>query len=532
MDKPASDLHEGYVLKADDKPLAAGEYETKDGQKITVADGGKVTGTAEIVETVTVAEGKLLDKPASDLHVGYVLKDDEGNPLAGEYETKDGKKVAVDGDGKVTESPIEKGVVVTETAGTAVDKLDKAAPDLHEGYVLKGAENQPLAEGEYETTDGKMVTVGSEGKVTGIADVTVTLNKNNLILAAGSKKTLIATTTPGGANVVWSTTDKTIVTVSQSGEVTALKEGTATIAAAAGGQRATCTVTVNAIDVSLREFKYTITKQSYPPSSDGVPFGLIRLLAKDYNKNKTYEYVKMQERQLDVGSYLYRLKGAQTHYLSKGTYQTADGYLLSIDDGRVLLKVSKYSYVNLFSHANGHPYYWDKMRMGNRFGVYALNLDGRGLTDGEKIVGSTFYQKTGEETVDHKHYHHSIYSIAGDKAYYEARDFSGNAYRVRIEKEGVIADILFESKGPNGNLWISAGTAKGRTVLRSIQLGDFVYTETPKGEFQYAAAPSYKLYKSGSKLYADYEIEINTVTHSITQIKKGNNVVNVIYVQD
>lgn len=76
----------------------------------------------------------------------------------------------------------------------------------------------------------------------------VTLNKMSINLNSGSTETLIATIAPVGAypNVVWSSSDDAVATVSAEGVVTAIAEGSATITATTifGGFTATCVVTV------------------------------------------------------------------------------------------------------------------------------------------------------------------------------------------------------------------------------------------------------------------------------------------------
>jgi hypothetical protein len=74
----------------------------------------------------------------------------------------------------------------------------------------------------------------------------ITLDRTSVELTEGETTTLVATVAPDDATVkmvAWSTSDETIATVAD-GAVTAVKAGTATITAKAGGKKATCTVTV------------------------------------------------------------------------------------------------------------------------------------------------------------------------------------------------------------------------------------------------------------------------------------------------
>ncbi len=74
----------------------------------------------------------------------------------------------------------------------------------------------------------------------------VTLNKPSLSLTAGDTDTLTATVTPSNTTdtVVWSSSDKKVATVDQTGMVTAVSKGNAVITATAGSVSASCNVAV------------------------------------------------------------------------------------------------------------------------------------------------------------------------------------------------------------------------------------------------------------------------------------------------
>lgn len=75
---------------------------------------------------------------------------------------------------------------------------------------------------------------------------TVTLNKSETSLVINGSEQLSATTNMAGASIVWSSSDSTIVSIDQLGNITGLKEGTAVISATIQGreENATCEVTV------------------------------------------------------------------------------------------------------------------------------------------------------------------------------------------------------------------------------------------------------------------------------------------------
>ena len=98
------------------------------------------------------------------------------------------------------------------------------------------------------TSAGGATSVGNVTiKAAPVAVSSITLDKTTLALVAGGSDTLTATVVPENATektVTWSSSDATVATVDQTGKVTAVKGGTATITAAAGGKSATCAVTV------------------------------------------------------------------------------------------------------------------------------------------------------------------------------------------------------------------------------------------------------------------------------------------------
>ncbi len=74
----------------------------------------------------------------------------------------------------------------------------------------------------------------------------IALDKNTLDMKSGASETLVATVQPAGAEgtVTWSSSNDKVATVDETGKVTAVAKGTATITAKVGTFQATCTVTV------------------------------------------------------------------------------------------------------------------------------------------------------------------------------------------------------------------------------------------------------------------------------------------------
>ncbi len=96
--------------------------------------------------------------------------------------------------------------------------------------------------------DNKKVTTYVKVKV---VNVSLKLNKKNASLNVGKTTTLKATVTPKDSKVTWSTSNKSVATVTKKGVVKGVKAGTATITAKAGTKKATCKVTVKAATSSV-----------------------------------------------------------------------------------------------------------------------------------------------------------------------------------------------------------------------------------------------------------------------------------------
>lgn len=75
----------------------------------------------------------------------------------------------------------------------------------------------------------------------------ISLNKTSTTIGRGETETLTAIVEPNGtgSTVEWTSSNPSVASVEQNGEVTAVSAGTATITATAGGKSASCEVTVN-----------------------------------------------------------------------------------------------------------------------------------------------------------------------------------------------------------------------------------------------------------------------------------------------
>ena len=151
----------------------------------------------------------------------------------------------------------------TKSVSTSTFHLDVAANDTYES---RSAE---ITFSNDESGLSEKITVNQKGK-TFIHVTSVTLDCNELTLIEGETVTLTATVAPENAtnkNVTWSSSDETVATVDQSGKVTAVKAGEATITVKTedGSKTATCAVTVNpkvypVTGVSLDKTTITLTE--------------------------------------------------------------------------------------------------------------------------------------------------------------------------------------------------------------------------------------------------------------------------------
>lgn len=162
------------------------------------------------------------------------------------------------------------------------------AINLREGYTLTATfrvkADAELKSYNFEWFERKMVSLNEEDgyteydhnppdPVTKVAVAVVaapvpatgiSLNKNTTTIKAGQNETLTATVTPTGCTdpVTWESSDEAVATVDNTGKVTAVAKGTATITAKAGTKSATCTVTVTCdhsiTDIAAKESTCTV----------------------------------------------------------------------------------------------------------------------------------------------------------------------------------------------------------------------------------------------------------------------------------
>jgi uncharacterized protein YjdB len=197
-------------------------------------------------------------------------------------------------------------------------KLDKTSLTLTAGDTAAltatvAPENATNKTVTWKSSDSKVASVDTNGKVTavaaGTATITVTtadggktatctvtvkaatvpvtgvkLDKTSLTLTAGDTATLTATVAPENATnktVTWKSSDSKVASVDTNGKVTAVAAGTATITVttADGGKTATCTVTVKAAEISVAG---SLSGKTLIYTAENVPAGS-KLIVAWYN---------------------------------------------------------------------------------------------------------------------------------------------------------------------------------------------------------------------------------------------------------
>lgn len=152
---------------------------------------------------------------------------------------------------------------------------------------------------------------------------TISLNRTVLSLSIGDKETLKVS---GSEDTVsWESSDPTLVTVTSSGEVTALAKGTAVITAKVGDESVTCTVTVKEVSDTPDDTGKTDTGKTDTSKTDTNKT--------DTNKNTKVDVSKLSLESIygttispvdgafDLSISLSKEKSAQ--YTVKGTNMTA-----------------------------------------------------------------------------------------------------------------------------------------------------------------------------------------------------------------
>lgn len=310
--KPGEELNVTVKLKSDSNLssfMITMPYDTTSLECKTVARGD-VENNGGIMETADV-DGKIragymgtrgIEKEATIFTVTFKVKSDYKNSTLN-FVPEFSDFVFGYGDDEVEiDNPTESQVSVNKlTVNVTVDldsiSLNKTELNLEKGVseTLKVTYN-PEAAGKGKTvtwssSDTKVATVSKDGKVTAMAPGTakitasvdgktavctvnvtatlkgISLNKSELNLKKGQSEKLVVSYDPADTtdkkDVVWASSDTSVVSVAADGTVNALKGGTAEITAKVSDKTAVCKVTVKEIhlnEISLSKAETTIAK--------------------------------------------------------------------------------------------------------------------------------------------------------------------------------------------------------------------------------------------------------------------------------
>ena len=239
--------------------------------------GSSLTAFAADPETTTAVsaindnEQAILDKVAEGVTInGQVKKLGDNHELitqAKAYFAKDGVDVTDEQKTTILEKYDLLKAYLEKTGLYRFSEFSKS--QINEFVNLSTDVVAPLGlKVEYDFTEAKITVVDEDGTVvagtSGVAVTGITVNKTSLTLNKGKSATVEVVIEPNDAtnkDVVWTSANKDIATVSEAGVVKAVKVGTTTITAATadGKYTATVKVTVNSPATSIKLNKTSAT---------------------------------------------------------------------------------------------------------------------------------------------------------------------------------------------------------------------------------------------------------------------------------
>ena len=193
------------------------------------------------IEDIVLIKGEPLKLPDNPIKDGYIFKN---------WVSKDEIEIPVYDDALLSEDIVLKAIWEKEEKKkeqtTTTNKNDKTPQTPSQGNQNEQPTTTPTPENQnVEVTD-------------------ISLNKNSLGLIIGNSDTLTANITPSNAtnkSVTWSSSNSSIISVDNSGKVTAKAIGSATITAkTANGKEASATVTSDVKNITLTVGNQTISK--------------------------------------------------------------------------------------------------------------------------------------------------------------------------------------------------------------------------------------------------------------------------------
>lgn len=237
-------------------------YEDDEGQELkyeTDPEDATIEGVEWVIEDekiISIEDGVIKPLTAGSTTVKVIISDGkndiESNVMTVTVLPLYYDSVTVNKDLTVNVGETKKIEVVTDPTKVKYDEITYESKDTDVATVDKDGHVKGIKAG---TTIVTVTYKGEDKDITKEVKVTVkkvpvsevTLNKTSLKLEYGKTYTLKATVSPTNATVkkaTWSTSSKSIVSVTSAGKITAKKIGTATITATVDGKKAQCKVTV------------------------------------------------------------------------------------------------------------------------------------------------------------------------------------------------------------------------------------------------------------------------------------------------
>ena len=205
----------------------------------------------------------------------------DGAKLTVNSGTINGDVVYLEDDNGVAEEDAAGTIAITggtfNGAVSAEGAAEKNNIDISGGSFAVKVDDAYCAEGYAPVTtvdDNGMYTVTKEEDDESTTVTGLTLTPKSLTLREGETYQLQAAATPANSSLTWTSNNTAVATVSSSGRVTAVSEGTATITVAAGSLSLTCLVQVNAAPASSSGGS---SDPSYSPKLDISDGGTVKV---------------------------------------------------------------------------------------------------------------------------------------------------------------------------------------------------------------------------------------------------------------
>lgn len=328
------------------------------------------------------------------------------------------------------------------------------------------------------------------------AITSVTLDKTELTLKAGLSETLTATVAPSDAEVqtvTWTSSDKTVATVSTSGKITGVKNGTAIITATPAGSETgvKCTVTVTMGDAAVGEKQYATLQAAIQGASNGKIVTLLTDVTEDVSisaKKKLTLDLNNHTITNASGDTITVASGATLTITGKGTVDNVtNGKAALVNNGTVTLNGGTYTRSlenreNNKDNGGGNSYY---TILNDKGGSLTIN-DGVSVTN----VGhfSSMIRNGGDEnsnaqstlTINGGTFSGGINTVKNDECgvltitggdfsntsqyvvmNWNKAEISGGTFEANESAEAVLFSVSYLENRAVGELTITGGTFKG-----------------------------------------------------------------------